>query len=186
MKKFSLILVSIWALQGCIETAIVASAVTAVTSANDPRSVGSQIDDNNIELKAMVKLMKDEEISDLANISIVSYNGHVLVVGQAPNQSLINKIEAQLKEISNIEKIHNQIKIGPKASVSNKANDVWITTKVKSELLADDSIKGNSIKVVTESKEVFLMGLVSPEQGNKAATIASKVNGVQRVIKVFQ
>lgn len=173
-------------LQGCIETAIVASAVTAVTSANDPRSVGSQIDDNNIELKAMVKLMKDSEISEQTNISVVSYNGHVLVVGQAPTQALINKIEAQLKEIDNIEKIHNQIKIAPKASVSNKANDVWITTKVKSELLTDDTIKGNSIKVVTESKEVYLMGLVSPEQGNKAATLASKVNGVQRVVKVFQ
>lgn len=186
MKKISLILLTMFSLQGCIETAIVASAVTAVSSANDPRSVGSQIDDNNIELKAMVKLMKDNEISDQTNINVISYNGHVLVVGQAPTQVLIDRIESQLNEIPNITKIHNQIKIGPKAGVGSKAKDVWITTKVKTELLTDDTIKGNSIKVVTENKEVYLMGLVSPEQANKAAVLASKISGVERVIKVFQ
>ena len=186
MKKIALVILSMVALQGCIETAIVASAMTAVSAANDPRSVGSQIDDNNIELKAMVKLMKDDEISELANVNVISYNGHVLAVGQAPTQALINRIDSELKAIDNITKLHNQVKVGPKASVGNKTKDVWITTKVKAELLTDDSIEGNSIKVVTENTEVYLMGLVSPEQANKAALLASKISGVTKVVKVFQ
>ncbi len=186
MKKHYLLLLSVFLVQGCVETAIVASAVTAVSAANDPRSVGAQIDDSNIEVKAMVKLMKNSDISDNANVNIISYNGHVLVVGQAPNQLLIDTIISELNKVDNIVKIHNQLKIGTPGSVGSGAKDVWITTKVKSELLADDTVEGNKIKVVTENKEVYLMGLVPKEQADRAAELASKVSGVNRVIKVFQ
>lgn len=186
MKKHLILLLSILLVQGCVETAIVASAVTAVSAANDPRSVGSQIDDNGIEVRATVKLMKDQEVSDNANVTLVSYNGQLLAVGQAPTQALINKIDGILKSVDHVIKVHNQVKVGPLASVGSKAKDVWITTKVKSAFLANDKIEGNKIKVITEAQEVYLLGIVSPEQANEAATVASKISGVERVIKVFE
>jgi len=186
MKKTITLLVSILALQACVETAIVAGAVTAVGAANDPRSVGKQIDDSGIEVKAMVELMQDDGISKHTNINVISYNGIVLAVGQAPNQFLIDKVIKILSDLPHVTKVHNQIKLGTPAAISDKAKDVWITTKVKSELLTDDKIEGHNIKVVTENKEVFLMGLVQQEQANRAAEIAAQIYGVERVIKVFQ
>lgn len=173
-------------LSGCVETALVASAVTAVGAVNDPRSVGKQIDDSGIEVKAMINLMKVDEISDNANVNVVSYNGHVLVVGQAPNQAIISLVLKELKKIKNVVTIHNQMQVGPNATVGTKTKDIWITTKVKSELLTNDKVDGNNIKVVTENQEVYLMGIVSPEEADLAAKIASKVTDVKRVIKVFQ
>lgn len=189
MKKKSLsliaLIVSASLLQGCA-TAIVAGTVTAVSAVNDPRSLGSQIDDNNIEVKASVELGKNDGIEKHTNLNVISYNGVVLVVGQAPNQFLIDSAMSIIKAIDGVKNVHNQIKIGTPVAFSVQSNDVWITTKVKADLLTDDSVKGHNIKVVTENKEVFLMGLVSPEQASKAAVIASKVTGVERVIKVFE
>ena len=172
-------------LQGCA-TAIVAGTVTAVSAVNDPRTLGSQIDDNNIEIKASTELNKHDGIEKHTNINVVSYNGVVLVVGQAPNQFLIDTAIKIIKDIEGVRVVHNQLKVGTPVAFSVQSNDVWITTKVKADLLTDDTVKGHNIKVVTENKEVFLMGLVSPEQASKAAKIASEVTGVTRVVKVFE
>lgn len=183
--RAAVLLSAVTLMQGCA-TAIVAGTVTAVSAANDPRTIGSQIDDNNIEVKASSELSKDDGIDKHTNLNVVSYNGVVLVVGQAPNQFLIDSALKIINKIPGVKTVHNQIKIGTPVSFSAQSNDVWITTKVKADLLTDDSVKGHNIKVVTENKEVFLMGVVSPEQANKAALIASKVAGVERVVKVFQ
>ena len=42
------------------------------------------------------------------------------------------------------------------------------------------------MKVITENGEVFLLGNVTQSQGDSAAEIASKVSGVQKVVKVFK
>lgn len=184
-KKLLVIVLTMSALQGCA-TAIVAGTVTAVSAANDPRTIGTQISDNNIELKAALELMKDDGVSKHTHLNVISYNGKVLVVGQSPNKFLIHTAINIIRNIDGVSKIHNEIKLGTPASFSTKTADTWITTKVKSELLTDDVVKGHDIKVVTENNEVYLMGLVSKEQASLAATIASNVTGVTKVITVFE
>lgn len=186
MIKKSLAIISLcYLLQGCA-SALVAGTVVTVSAVNDPRTIGSQVDDTKIELQATLELMKDDGISKHTNINVVSYNGHVLLVGQSPNQFLIDNANKIIAALAGVKEVHNQIKIGTPASLSTKSMDTWITTKVKSNLLTDEVVQGHLIKVVTENKEVYLMGIVDAEQANKAAEIASKVNGVTQVITVFQ
>lgn len=190
MKKPSIIfipvlLAALSQLQGCA-TAVVAGTVTAVSAANDPRTLGTQIDDSSIEVKAMLELMKDDGLDKHTHLNVVSYNGAVLVVGQAPNKFLVDTAVNILKTIKGVKQVHNQIRLGTPVSFTTKTNDAWITTKVKTDLLTDDHVKGHDIKVVTENKVVYLMGLVSDEQGNKAAQIAASISGVEQVVKVFE
>lgn len=185
MKKLLFVLTTCFLLQACVETAIVAGAVTAVSAVNDPRPVSKLIDDNAIEVKAMYNMAQDEGLRKHTNINVVSYDGVVLAVGQSPNKFLIDKAIGIISELDGVKKVHNQVKLGTPADLSAKAKDTWITTKVKSELLTDETLAGHKIKVITENKEVFLMGKVSPEEGSRAALIASQVYGVERVIKVF-
>ena len=42
------------------------------------------------------------------------------------------------------------------------------------------------VKVVSENKTVFLMGLVHEEEGDAAAKAAQKVSGVEKVVTVFE
>ena len=57
-KRSLIVLGTVVLLQGCA-AAVVAGTASAVTAANDRRTIGSQIDDNNIEIKAICETLKD-------------------------------------------------------------------------------------------------------------------------------
>ena len=184
-KRSLIVLGTVVLLQGCA-AAVVAGTASAVTAANDRRTIGSQIDDNNIEIKASIALSEVERLEKFANISAVSVNGIVLLVGQVANEEMRNEAQRTIEGVSGIRKIHNQIRIGSNIGITTQTHDSWLTSKVKGQLLTAKDISSNNIKVVTENAEVFLMGLVSDSESTKAVNIARNVSGVERVVKVFE
>jgi osmotically-inducible protein OsmY len=62
----------------------------------------------------------------------------------------------------------------------------YITSKVKTRLLEDEKLKALYVKVVTERGVVYLMGIMSREEGTQAAQVAATTAGVARVVKVFE
>jgi len=184
-KRSLIVLSTVVLLQGCA-AAIVAGTASAVTAANDRRTIGSQIDDNNIEIKASIALSEVERLEKFANINAVSVNGIVLLVGQVANQEMKGEAQRTIEDVAGIRKIHNQIRIGSNIGITTQTHDSWLTSKVKAQLLTAKNISSNNIKVVTENGEVFLMGLVSESESNQAVNIARNVSGVERVIKVFE
>ena len=149
-------------------------------------TIGSQIDDNNIEIKASIAISEDERLNKFAHISVISVNGVVLMVGQVPNQEMKNQAFKTIENLSGIRKIHNQLRIGSNIGITTQTHDSWLTSKVKAQLLAAENISSNNIKVVTENAEVYLMGLVSDAEANQAVNIARNISGVERVVKVFE
>jgi osmotically-inducible protein OsmY len=183
--KFSVLIAIVIFLQGCV-TAAVVTVGTGVKMATDRRSVGHQIDDQTIELNAYTKLSENPAIKDQTNIQVVAMNGVVLVVGQAPTVFLRDAVMKVINSIDGISKVYNQIRIGNTTSILTKSHDTWLTSKVKVALLSDNSIDGTNIKVVTENSEVFLMGLVTLKEANKAVNIARNISGVTKVLKAFE
>ncbi|MBB3104250.1 BON domain-containing protein [Azomonas macrocytogenes] len=62
-------------------------------------------------------------------------------------------------------------------------SDTWITTKVKSALLAEDSTPGLDIKVETKDGVVSLSGTVPTEAQREAAIAETKsIKGVRQVL----
>lgn len=59
--------------------------------------------------------------------------------------------------------------------------DTWITTKVKTELMATSGVPGTDIKVETVNGVVKLSGHVDKAQADKAASIARNIDGVKKV-----
>lgn len=60
-------------------------------------------------------------------------------------------------------------------------SDTWITTKVKTELLASSEVSGTDIKVETVNGTVKLSGMATKAQADKAASIARNIDGVKSV-----
>ncbi len=172
-------------LQACA-AAVVAGGASAVTSASDRRTLGSQIDDSSIVVKAERALEANKTLEEKAHINVNSYNGILLLTGQAPSQDLVDTASELVKGIQGIKDVQNQIRVGNPISFTTRSRDSWITTRVKSLLVADKEVSALDIKVITESGEVFLMGLVSSSEADKAVEIARHVNGVSRVIKAFE
>lgn len=172
-------------LQGCA-AAVVAGGASAVTSANDRRTLGAQIDDKNVVLKAKRALSDDAATAEGSNINITSYNGVLLLTGQTRSEAVRQQAQALVGKIDGVRDVQNQIRIGNNTAMTTRTRDGWISTKVKTQLLADEQVSGLNIKVVTENAEVFLMGLVTEQEAAKAVDIARHVDGVARVVRAFE
>ncbi|MFC4656121.1 MULTISPECIES: division/outer membrane stress-associated lipid-binding lipoprotein [Rheinheimera] len=184
MLRITALALVAWLLQGCA-AAVLAGGATAVTSAGDPRTLGSQIDDKTIVLRASKALDQDPATKKTGNINITSYNGIVLLTGQVPAEG-VRQQAAELVRVDGVRDVHNQIRVGSEVTFGTASQDAWITTRVKTKFLADDAVNAMNIKIVTENGEVFLMGLVSEDEANKAVNLARNVDGVARVIKAFE
>ncbi len=61
--------------------------------------------------------------------------------------------------------------------------DAWITTKVKTQFIGEDALKGSDINVDTNDHVVTLKGTVASEAGRaRAVAIAKATKGVTRVV----
>lgn len=177
------IFISLLTLQGCAAVAVGAAAV-GISSATDPRTIGTQVDDQTIEMKTNAKLGNDEQLED-SRVIAVSYDTNVLLIGQVPSEGLKRRAEDVIRDTNGINKIFNQLRIGSKASATVRAGDSWITSKVKLKFANNKSIDATNIKVVTENGEVFLLGHVSQAEAEAAVEVARNVDGVGRVIKAL-
>lgn len=189
MKKYfipvSFGLLILLSLNGCAPV-IVAGAATGASVANDRRTAGTVLEDQSIELKAASAIQGDESLAKSVHVSVTSFNNIVLLTGQAPTRALRNRVLNHINDIEKVRRIHNEIAIEEPTSFKTRSSDTWITTKTKSTLLGAKGLEATHVKVVTENGVVYLMGLVTHEQGNTAAKTVQQVSGVQRVVKVFE
>lgn len=188
-KKLIFFISTIFLLQGCV-TATVAGIIgaTAVTTkvATDPRTVGTQIDDETQEEKVLQTIRQDQQLKTEARINVVSYNGRILLIGQVPNENLKDIATNLAKGVDNVSEVYNELRIRPKISLDQISKDSWITTQIKSKLLVNSGVKATDVKVITENSEVFLMGSLTQNQADAAVEVARNISGVTKVIKIFK
>jgi len=68
------------------------------------------------------------------------------------------------------------------AASAQPVDDTWITTKVKSSLLADTAVAGTKIEVDTVNGVVFLTGTATTQaQADQAKKVAAGIQGVTKV-----
>jgi osmotically-inducible protein OsmY len=179
------LLASVLILTGCAAAAV--TGVAAGTSvAADTRTTGTVIEDQSIEFKAGRAFSADKELDGKAHINTTSYNTVVLLTGEAPTEELRQRAVELARNIERVTHVHNEITIAAPSSLMSRSSDTVITSKVKTRLLADKDVSGLNIKVVTEKGVVYLMGLSSRRQSDRATELTRTTGGVQKVVKLFQ
>jgi osmotically-inducible protein OsmY len=173
-------------LGGCVATAVTVAAVTSVDVAHDRRTIGEYIDDNNIEFTVRTFLVRDDDLRKNAHISATSMNGILLLSGEAPGAELKNRVANYARDVEGVRQLVDEIQISGESGYISRTNDIWLTTKVKSVLFAKTKLDANRVKVVSEAGSVYLMGLVSREEGKNATEITRGIGGVQQVVQVFE
>jgi osmotically-inducible protein OsmY len=176
--------VSLCLLSGCVPVLIAGAAGGAAMVATDRRSAGAQVDDESIELK--IATQASSQFGERIHLNVTSYNGVVLLTGEVPDQAALTSIGTLAKNTEKVRGVHNEMVVGPNSDFSARSNDTYITSKVKTRMLEANKFPPNVVKVVTERSVVYLMGIVSKEEGDAAAEIAATTAGVARVVKFFQ
>ncbi len=178
-------LLCVIALHGCGPIVLV-GATSGVMMANDRRSAGTIVDDNGIELALGNKIASDKALADKVHVNASAYNKTLLITGEVPSEAIRDQIVALTGTISDVKQVYNALDISIPTEYKSRNFDTWVTTKVKSKMLGRKELEGAHIKVTTENAVVYLMGLVYRSHADAAAQTASEIEGVKRVVKVFE
>ena len=172
-------------LQGC-PAVLVAGVGTTAMIADDRRTTGVFVEDQNIELKVANDIGKKYAATSGVDVRGTSFNRFVLLNGEVPNEEIRNDIGAIAAAVENVRNIQNEIQVGPPTTAQEKATDSATTSKVKTNLLKSRDVQANHVKVLTRDNVVYLMGLLSSEEADAATEIARTTGGVVRVVRVFE
>lgn len=158
-------------------------AGTAIV-ATDRRTTGAQVDDTTIQLRVSNELGTALKGSDI-HISVNSFERKVLLTGEVPSE----QVKAQAGEIAarsqNVRAVTNELTVAPPSTLGQRTNDTALGTKVRAAFVNTKQIAFNSVDIVTERGVIYLMGFVTEREGEVAAHVASRVAGVQQVVKAF-
>ncbi|MDR2839079.1 MAG: BON domain-containing protein [Azonexus sp.] len=177
------LLVALPTLHGCFP-AVVTGAAVGVMSAHDRRTIGTQTDDQTMELKAIARLPAPYQ--NQSHINITVYNKRLLLTGEAPSAEAKAATEAEVRKIDGVREVYNELGVGPVSSLGNRSNDSYITSKVKGRLVDSKQISANHVKVVTERGITFLMGIVNEREARVAVEVARTTSGVLKVVNIFE
>lgn len=174
-------------LSGCAPAVVVGGAATTASVMHDRRTTGSIVEDQAIEVRVKTALRK-QGIQKTAHVNVTSYNGLVLLTGEAPEEALRSRAAEIARETREVRRVHNEITLAAPSSVMTRSSDLWLTTKVKTAMLKVDVDKFDPtrVKVVAENGTVYLMGLVTRREASAATEQAQRIGGVQRIVKLFE
>jgi osmotically-inducible protein OsmY len=180
--------------------------LVGVAAANDhdgaERTAGQAIDDAAITASVKAKLLEDDRTEGF-DINVDTRNGRVTLKGGT--DSLADKTIAGdiARGTDGVVAVDNQLTVAApgtdarqqanEATASGEVretlsdageviNDAWITSKVKTQLVADEDIAGLDITVETKDNRVHLIGDVpNAEVRAEAVRIAQTTQGVAGV-----
>lgn len=173
-------------LSSCVPAALVLGATFGGAVVYDKRSVKTIAEDQKAGEKVGALIADSPELQQGTHIAIATFDHVLLLVGQTETEQqrdLVNQLASKAQFVS---RVYNEITLQKPTSTWQRSRDAWITTKVKTKMLARSGLHSTQIKVVTENGVVYLMGVLSTRQAELATDIARRVEGVRKVVKVFE
>ena len=169
---------------GCTSILVATTDENGMQENPGVRTAGTIVEDESIETKVTVNMKSMEPAFRDAHFS---HNGVVLMVGQVQSEALKIRAGQIAAEASvQVRRVHNELEVAGQTTLLSRTNDSWISTKVRTQMASNKDVPSGQIRVITENGVVYLMGMLSQAQGDRAALLARNIAGVSRVVKVFE
>ena len=188
-KKAALIIGSFTlccSLNACSPLIIVgATAGAGASIATDRRSTGKIVEDQAIEMQASDFIYSNKKHGKKSHVSVTSVNNIVLLTGEVPNKEFSKEIYNKVMRMRPVKDVINKLEIGEPLSLEDRSNDAWLTSKIKTRILAKKGLLSRT-KVITSNGHVYLMGLVNDKEANDVISIVKEVDGISNVTPLYQ
>lgn len=187
LRVVAVVVVAVSLLSGCV-AAVVGGAAVGAHAAHDRRSVRTVVGDRNIQMSAASALASDKELARNSRIVVVVYDGVMLLAGEVRSDALKQRAEQLADGYRGVHRLVNELDVREPLGFWSRRSDNTLTARVKTALIDITSMPGfdpTRVNVTTTHRTVYLMGLVSHEEGEAVSTIARHVRGVEKVVKVF-
>jgi len=157
-----------------------------ITPEPGERSLGHYIDDQRIETIVAVNIRKADPDLRAAHISVISFNGVVLLVGQVATSANRDAAADIAHAVQEVRQVHNELTVSGPISLLARSNDSWLTVKIKTKFIFKGGLDSGRIKIVTENGIVYLMGLVTHTEADTAVDVTRNSSGIQKIVRVFE
>jgi len=171
-------------LQGCELALLGAGGAAAVTALEDRRTAGTQIEDEGIELRIGNRI--NDRFGGKAHVNVTSFNRWALLSGEVPDEATRAQLDKIAQSVANVRGISNEVQVAGISSLGSRANDSYLTSKVKARFVEARRFSPVHVKVVTEAAVVYLLGVVTQKEADDAVEIERTTDGVRKVVKIFE
>jgi osmotically-inducible protein OsmY len=176
-------LIASLSLNACVPL-VAGGMLTGAFIAADRRTSGTLLEDKEIILRIENRI--SAKYKDDAHINVNSFNRIVLLTGEVKNDEVRTGVEQIAKAAENVRSVVNESAVVITSSYADRSRDTYLAEKIRARYITDGHFQASVVSTVVERQEVFLMGLVTPAEGEDAARVASYTSGVTRVVKLFE
>lgn len=160
------------------------TAVGGAFVATDRRTSGTQLEDQAIQLKATNRAR--DVLGERGHVNVNAYNRMVLLTGEVPTEADRLAVAEAVGRTENVAGVMNELIVGFNSTLSSRSSDLLLAAKVKATLVDARDLMSNAFDVVVERGEVYMMGLVTEREAQRASELVATIPGVRRVVKAFQ
>ena len=182
--KINILIISflIFLLSGCVGTSSQGVFGTGVSIALDPRSVGTQIDDNIMQKNLVARMVKKDK-KYLIDVNTKVLDGRIFITGKVDNPEEKLQITKMAWETKGVRSVKNDIIIKEDFNFKQSAKDLLITSQLRTALIINKNIKSTNYNIDTYKKKIYIYGIAySPEEQKEVIKEASEILDVQKVI----
>lgn len=173
-------------MSGCAPLIIGGAAATGIIVAQDRRTTGTMLNDQRIEIRIKDFIVQDKEMLEHSHVKVHSYNGIVLLTGETAVPAMSARIEDFARNETHVREVRNELRIESIRDISERRGDITLNSSVRTRLFSDPDVKSSAIKVITDRGTVYLMGLVTRAEAERAVEATRKVQGVSRIVRIFE
>ncbi len=181
-NKFLLITSLLFILNGCVGTSSQGLFGTGVSIAIDPRSLGTQIDDNLMQKNFVARLLLEDK-KYLLRINSKVLDGRIFITGKVDDPEEKLKITKMAWETKGVRSVRNNIIIKEEFNFKQSAVDLLITSQLRTALVLNKKIKSTNYNIDTYKKKIYIYGIaLSKEEQKEVIKEGKGIPDVERVI----
>ncbi len=180
--KFIIIVLFGIVFSGCVGVSSKGVFGTGVSVALDPRTVGTQMDDSIMQKNLIARiLLKDRKY--LLTVKSKVIDGKIFLTGKVdePEEKLqITKIAWETKGARSV---RNDLKIKETFNFKQSAQDILITSQLRTALILNKNIKATNYQIDTYKKKIYVYGIaITSEEKDLVVSEAKEITDVEDVI----
>jgi len=181
-NKLFLISLLFLILNSCVGTSSQGLFGTGVSIATDPRSLGTQIDDNLMQKNLTARLILEDK-KYLLSINAKVLDGRIFMTGKVEDPEEKLKITKMAWEIKGVRSVRNNIIIKEEFNFKQSAIDLLITSQLRTALVLNKKIKSTNYNIDTYKKKIYIYGIAqSKDEQKEVIEEGKKVPDVDKVI----
>ena len=167
---------------GCVGVSSTGIFGTGVSIAIDPRSLGTQIDDSIMQKKLKTKIvLLDKKF--LLSIDTKVIDGRIFMTGKVddPEEKLL--LTKLAWETDGVRSVRNDIKIKEAFDFKQSAQDILITSQLKTAMILNKKIKISNYQIDTYKNKIYIYGIATTtEEKELVVKEAKEISDVKDVV----